>query len=56
MSEAQPASARSWQGLTESRELMILARPDVNAEDAKGRLNGGRSSDHMRVSALNVAT
>jgi hypothetical protein len=35
---------------------MILARTDVNAEDAKGRLNGGRSSDHTRLSALNVAT
>jgi len=35
---------------------MILARTDVNAEDAKGRLNGGRSSDHTRLSAPNVAT
>jgi hypothetical protein len=47
MSEAQPASARSWQ--VSSRELMVLARPDINAEDAKGRLNGGRSSDHTRL-------
>jgi hypothetical protein len=47
MSEAQPASARSWQ--VSSRELMVLARTDINAEDAKGRLNGGRSSDHTRL-------